>query len=764
MLTVDDVSVREGSGRVNFIVRADGTGPDNVWVDFVTADASASAGAEYVPSSGTLTFSSDAPERTVAVEIVDDEEPEADKTFNLELSNPQNAEIADPVGVATIVDDDGEVCGAPSFDPARDRHVFLWKDCANDAWRLRVTSGADGAAYEGTIRSDEPFVAATPVDVEGDDEFVNMPPERIAFTLDASSGTDGFDFQPATDAGTCVHLTLPADMPVLLGAERQAQTPPFDLATLDACEGGDSPTDLNVVIVFTDDQRFDTFEHMPTLMARLMPRAVNFTNAYVPTPLCCPARASTYSGGFLAQNTLVLDNDPPLGGMAAFDDSVNIGTRLQEAGYRTAFVGKWLNDYIRHKPYVPPGWDTFVGRAVWAKKADWSFFDYVRGSSEQSSSVGTEENTDGQYHVYYERDRVVEFIEDVRADQPFLVFWAPTPPHAPSVPADGDGKAFAGFTYRGRGYGEADLSDKPEWVERAGSGARAADDEEVRDQLRSMLSVDRSIGAVLDVLEARGELEETLLIVTSDNGYLWGEHGLWGKNKPYEESLRVPMLVVMPGIEPREDDNLVSAVLDLAPTVYDVVGLHAESDGMSLVPLLKDPNAAWREELFFEKFSVSRSVQGLWASVRRGDWKYIEYFNGEAELYDLATDPFELENLVNDPAHADVRARLAARTEEQLGLAIKPLFRIGRGTDGEVGQRYSLDVDNWGGTPPFTWEVESGSLPPGVGLDTATGEIAGTPSRAGSWKFTLRVTGSRTTRQAGKKETFVSEHITIRIR
>ena len=134
---------------------------------------------------------------------------------------------------------------------------------------------------------------------------------------------------------------------------------------------------MNVVVVMTDDQRFDAVDHMPNVKA-LAAGGVSFTNAYMPTPLCGPARASMFGGGFLAKNTGVLDNTPPNGGAALFDDSMNFGRVMQQAGYQTLYVGKWINDHWRLGDYVPPGWSRFVGRRSDVLRTDWSNdIDYV---------------------------------------------------------------------------------------------------------------------------------------------------------------------------------------------------------------------------------------------------------------------------------------------------------------------------------------------------------------------------------------------------
>jgi len=514
----------------------------------------------------------------------------------------------------------------------------------------------------------------------------------------------------------------------------------------------------NVVVIFTDDQRFDTLEEMPVLASRLLPNGVNFTNAYVPTPLCCPARVSTYTGGYLAQNTGVLNNRYPNGGVRVFDDTINIGTLLQGAGYRTMFIGKWQNDYPDVAPYIPPGWDRFVARNVLATQVDWSNFGYVAGSSNQNSSTGAELSGAGRYHVYFEQDQILNFITAPAAEEPFFVFWATTGPHSPAQPAPGDQNAFADFKYRGRASGETDLTDKPQWVlDEQGKVREFQGDSAVRAQLQSMLSVDRSIGVILDQLEAQGVLDETVIIFTSDNGFMWGEHGIWGKNKAFEESIKVPLLIVMPGIERRVESKLASAVLDLGPTVFDIAGLPDQgTDGTSLVPLLNDPGIPWRKELFYEKYAEGKRSDALWVGLRDGKWKYVHYWTGEEELYDLTADPFELENLAAQAARKTVLERLRRKAAAQQGVAIKPVYGWASAY-ARQGEPYTHQFEAWGGAEPFVWEVDSGELPPGIRLNASTGRLSGIPTATGSWEFRVRVADSKVARQAGRPRAHISD-------
>jgi N-acetylglucosamine-6-sulfatase len=512
---------------------------------------------------------------------------------------------------------------------------------------------------------------------------------------------------------------------------------------------GPASAQMNVLVVMSDDQRFDTTANMPHL-AELAAQGVRFVNSYAPTPLCGPARAGMYSGGFLTQNTNVLGNSAPGGGAKVFNDKVNLGTVMQSAGYRTYFVGKWVNGYEGQGRYIPPGWSKFVGRHSYATTTDWSSFRYTLGSSDQLSSLGSIVNSQ-QYTTYYERDKILEFLGSQPGSQPFFIFWSPSAPHARATPAPEDTNLFSQYTYRGRGYGETDLRDKPSWV-RTNNNEQGSDDL-VRRQLRSLQSVDRSFAAVVDKIRSLGKLDNTLIVYTSDNGYLWGEHGLWAKNKAYEESALLPFVVLMPGVAPRVDTHFVSPILDLGATLYELAGVSRKTDGRSLVPLLRNPSAAWRTEFFLENYASSADGNAIWGGLRSGRWKYVKYWTGEEELYDLVNDPYELESRHADPGLAAMKTGFSSRVDQQVGLAILPVRAF---PTGNVGTTYSFKFKTWGGVGPFKWTLNSGALPPGITLDPATGTLKGVPTNAGTFQFAVRITDSVLAVQAGKPRTFVT--------
>jgi arylsulfatase A-like enzyme len=513
---------------------------------------------------------------------------------------------------------------------------------------------------------------------------------------------------------------------------------------------------MNVVVIMTDDQRFDTVSTMPNL-SKLATQGVTFANAFMPTPLCGPSRAMLFSGGYRSQNTGVLTNATPNGGARLFNDAGNLGVMLQTAGYRTQFVGKWVNAYEGMGKYVPPGWTKWIGRHSFATTTSWSSFQYVMGTSGKSSSVGAI-STSHQYTTDYERDQVLAFISSTPAGQPFFVMWATSAPHPPAHPAAQDANLFPGYVYRGRGYGETDLSDKPPWVR---SNTTKDTDEFVRDQLRSLQSVDRDVADVVAKLEALGRLNNTVIIFTSDNGYMWGEHGLWGKDKSYEESLRVPFIVLMPGVAPRTDDSLVLPSLDIGPTLFEIAGISKQTDGMSLVSLLTASGKPWRTDFFFEHAAENTNGNAIWGGVRDNRWKYVRYWTGDEELYDLIADPYELNSRQKDPSLASLKTMLWTRTQQQLGLAIVPVKSF---PGSSVGAHFSYQMKPWGGVSPFSWTIESGQLPPGLTLNRSTGLIQGVPSKSGSYNFTVRLTDSSFATQAGKARTFVTRSMALTIR
>lgn len=418
---------------------------------------------------------------------------------------------------------------------------------------------------------------------------------------------------------------------------------------------------LNIVIILTDDQRYDTLQHMPKTQSLLGNAGVVFTNAVASTPQCCPNRATLLTGLY-AHNTGVLGNALPNGGATVFTDTTTIATVLRSRGYRTGFFGKYLNGYSLKTPwpYVPPGWD------------DWHAFqnpEYYNYNLVENGALTSYGSNPQDYSTDVLSAKAVEFIRGTSSARPFLLYFAPYAPHGPATPAPGDIGSFGTFPpWRPPSYNEADVSDKPEWVRllpAISSTSQEAADAFYQKQLESLQAVDRSVEAIVHELSRTGRLGNTAIIYTSDNGLSWGEHRwLTRKRCVYEECIKVPMIIRAPGIPARTEARLVSSV-DIAPTIYSWARTSPPQtlDGQSLVPLLSNPAASWRTEVLLEFLAehIPITVPERYQAVRTERYVYAEYVNGDREFYDLQTDPYQLINSINNPAYTAVIADLGAR-------------------------------------------------------------------------------------------------------
>lgn len=516
----------------------------------------------------------------------------------------------------------------------------------------------------------------------------------------------------------------------------------------------------NFVVILTDDQRSDILWAMPILQEKLAARGVTFNHAIMTTPLCCPARASLLSGGFYAHNTGVLTNgsEDKNGGAPKFLDHDSLPVRLQAAGYNTAMVGKYLNGYKDLEPlYVPPGWTYFVETN--------NSPETMGSSTPTSSSIGTALPTSG-FGASHDADLVMSFLDQYGASEnPFFILVNNFEPHYPATSPPQFKNMYTDYFYRERAWLEEDMSDKPKVVSDIWTtygpqfSSQAEEDEFHRKQLRAITAVDASIGTIVDRIEAMGKLDNTVFFFLSDNGMLWGEHGLYGKGVPYEESTHVPYVVVMPGVEPRTDDHLVAANLDTGTTIMDLAGIPRTTDGMSLVPLLTDPDStAWRSELLIEDFVESGSL--AWAGIRTEQYRYAQYLDGSVELYDLLLDPYELESKHADPAYAQILADLRTKTVAQRGLAIQNYKAT---AEGKTGTPFSLKMTAVGGTKLYHWSIVEGTLPAGLTLNSGTGEIAGTPTQVISSRIQVLVTDSSVSPYHGGPQTYQTS-VTITIK
>jgi len=278
------------------------------------------------------------------------------------------------------------------------------------------------------------------------------------------------------------------------------------------------------------------------------------------------------------------------------------------------------------------------------------------------------------------RDRLIGFIDRAEANdsQPFFAYVGTTSPHAPPEPADRHVGSFAGLEApRVASFNEDDLSDKPRWLQRAKSltsGEIADLDALYSDRQESLQAVDELVELVLAALDRNGELGNTWLFVTSDNGVFHGQHRLpGGKGVPYEEAISVPLAVRGPGTGGRSVEQVV-ANIDLVPTLLELAGAPARSsvDGRSMVPLLRGSSTSWRAEVLIQGAGTGEPLRSpAYTGVRSLDNVYVEYEDGDRELYDLKSDPGQLGNIITtaDPALVQQRAQRLATLRDCAGAS-----------------------------------------------------------------------------------------------
>jgi arylsulfatase A-like enzyme len=422
----------------------------------------------------------------------------------------------------------------------------------------------------------------------------------------------------------------------------------------------------NVILIHTDDQRSDTIGYMPALMEQIAAKGVRFENTFSPNPVCLPSRASILTGNY-AHTHGVLSNGPPDGGPLRFigPDQETIAVWLQSEGYRTGFFGKYHGYFAycsESSCPVPPGWD------------EWRSFlkdDYFNYEMSKNGTIVPYGGAPEDYSTDVMRDEVLAFL-DAHPDEPLFVYFAPFAPHVSvangffPVPAPRHEGALASVPpWRPASYMEEDVSDKPAIIQ-----ARPAVLDPVVSfyfdlqrylGLESLLAVDEAIAAIVAKLEEQGRLTDTLIIFTSDHGYSDGEHRLFGKLCPYEECIRIPLVMRYPRVlhdrpETRDEPAM---VIDFAPTIAEWARVSPERvppiDGLSLVGVARGTQATWRDTVLLEQWMVRR-----YAGVRTAEWKYVLLDTGERELYDLVNDAAELENV------ADQFPALAAELEGRI--------------------------------------------------------------------------------------------------
>jgi N-acetylglucosamine-6-sulfatase len=440
----------------------------------------------------------------------------------------------------------------------------------------------------------------------------------------------------------------------------------------------------NIVFIMSDDQDVATMQYMPRVQELLAAQGVTFENSFVTSSICCPSNVTALTGQYTF-NHGVLNNILPTGGFQKFvdmrtdgdpatqGDESTLATWLDDAGYNTARVGKYLVSYPDDSTYVPPGWDEWYAQYGGIGM----YFNY---SLNENGTVVRYGSAPEEYSTDVLTAKAVDFINRAEANdaQPFYLQFNPSAPHGvdrngPAIPAPRHAGMFAGAQApRTPSFNEADVSDKPPPIRNMPlltTAQIAAIDSEYQTRLEALQALDEGIGQLIDTLAARGELENTYIVFTSDNGYHLGQHRFLGsKFQVYEEDIRVPLIIRGPGVQAGATVEQMAVNIDLAPTMarWGRATPDRIMDGQSLTPLLGQSAEAqnWRKDFLVELYRHLPPAQNgdVIKALRTEHEVYVEYQSGPRELYDLTTDPYQLQNVyaTADPDHiADLSQRLA---------------------------------------------------------------------------------------------------------
>jgi len=462
----------------------------------------------------------------------------------------------------------------------------------------------------------------------------------------------------------------------------------------------------NIVFLLTDDLDAHEVVYMPNLRRLIADEGVTFSRFYVSVSLCCPSRSSILRGQY-SHNTGVLTNGSGNGGFeTAYRlglEHSTVGTWMQSAGYKTAFIGKYLNAYpdtAAHN-YEPPGWNEFDSAV----------------GGDPYSEYHYELNENGHIVPYggapddYGTDVYVGMAEKfIRREQhkPFFIYLNTYAPHGPATPAPQDVNLFPGARApRTPAFNDTHEAGKPSWLRRLRplrAPGIATVDALFRLRIQSLQAVDRGIANLITTLRDTHQLANTYFVFTSDNGFHLGQFRLpAGKETAYDTDIQVPLMVRGPGVPAHRTCPFIFGNIDLAPTFARLAGANVPTwvDGRSFAPQLHDPSVDayprqaylvehWKEsrtehvgngpteppDLDSHRSSLVVAAAGVapprpdlippFHGVRTTRYLYVEYSTGERELYDTHKDPYELLNIVNDPAEARLVAhlhRLVARLE-----------------------------------------------------------------------------------------------------
>ncbi|MFT3928051.1 MAG: sulfatase [Myxococcales bacterium] len=450
----------------------------------------------------------------------------------------------------------------------------------------------------------------------------------------------------------------------------------------------------NIVYIVTDDLNTEVYDRQTGLKSLLDQQGTVFNKHFVSLSLCCPSRTAVLRGQF-AHNSGVFSNGGENGGFGKVYadglESSTIATALQGAGYRTALFGKYLNGYPGEGPsktYIPPGWTRWFAANGGSPYSEYNYDLNENGTTVHYGSTAAD------YGVDVVANKATTFIRNSTnnfPNKPFFLYIAPFVPHGPATPPPRYEDRYPNAKApRTASFNEANVGDKPNWVKNKAlltQNQIDAIDALYRKRLQTMLAVEDLVRNVIDTLSATGQLANTYIFFTSDNGFHQGQHRLTsGKNTAYEEDLRVPLIVRGPGVPVGRVVNKITANVDFASTWADLAGVASlpQFDGRSLVPFLRNLTPSpWRQALLLEHagpsitlpsadgtlepqddFDVQAQATGgtpVFVGVRTADRTYVEYDTGERELYDNVADPDQLDNSYGT-ASAALKASLSSWT------------------------------------------------------------------------------------------------------
>jgi N-acetylglucosamine-6-sulfatase len=425
----------------------------------------------------------------------------------------------------------------------------------------------------------------------------------------------------------------------------------------------------NILFILTDDldDGSESIAHMENLRSLITNRGMTLENAYVTQPLCCPSRASILRGQY-PHNTGVTSNreEDYADFVSSGREASTFATWIDDADYQTAYFGKYLNGYDTTR--IPPGWDRW-------------FSDIGRSEDQQFNDQGTLVTFDPDRYLFEDvlRDKTLEWLKDRDDSKPFLAVMSTHAPHGPAIPAPRHANLFPGADLpKPPSFNEAQVADKNEWVRQVPLLSRDqiwAMEHLYLNRLRVMEGVDEMLEAVISQLRAQGELDNTYIFFTSDNGFHMGQHRFTqGKETAYEEDIAVPMIVRGPGVPAGATRQQLVLNQDLAPTFADIAGASVPNfvDGRSFLAVLGDsPPDAWRTG-FLVRAQATDSRQQLMPpmptniALRTARYEYIDYPRGKDELYDMDRDPYQIDSIYAS-APTDVLAQLRSQLKSLEG-------------------------------------------------------------------------------------------------